>query len=394
MARTRRSNSRSNKTVKKRKGGDMNSKMSGVYNNLAQFYKSTTVTDIHHACNFIKTLIPNYQTSDAVDTPDKPIVCYLILLLGLYSYYFRRHLFFYDENYDKSANKHLYFDTRSKTYYAKHPHFDIVIKGGLAVQLALSKISGAAPYESDDIDVLIIVYKKSPKDKTDQETLFMTKLMGSFVELATDSLKTENMHISKLDNTDKSPGYVLKFSIDRGYKKTAILDINYKTPEPFFYNNLGIIKFSYPGPNGVMPGDLVYAELESLIMERVHYLVKYSTPEAIRDHSLTKYNISLWKSLNALLDGCAIKMKKTKQTVLENYMRQYNAFSLGHRPAGAKSNEELIAYIMSTTYNKLRASADSSRSRQPTVHESSVHKVSTSSRSNKKSRNRGSRSLV
>lgn len=393
MARTRRSYSRSNKTIKRRKGGNMNPKMSKVYANLAQFYKTASVDNIQHLCDFIKTLIPNYKTSDAVDPDDKPIVCYMILLIGLYSYYFRRHLFFYDDNYDNSAHKHLYFDTHSRTNNPKHPHFDIVIKGGLAVQLALSKIPGAAVYESDDIDVLIIVYNKNKKDNTHQETLFMTKLMGSFVELATDSLKTEHMHISKLDNTDKSPGHVLKFSIDHGYKKTAILDINYKLPEPYFYNNLGLIKFDYRADKDtVLPGEFVYVELESLIMERIHYLVKYSTPEAIRDHSLTKYNISLWKSLNALLDGYTIKMGNTKQTVLENYMRQYNAFSLGRRPTGAKSNEELIAYIMSPTYNKLRAS--DSRSREPTApnpnaarpHEPSM------SRSQKKSKHNGSRS--
>jgi hypothetical protein len=398
MARTRRLiGGRKNKTIKRRKGGDMNPKMSKVYNNLSQFYKTTNVSNIHHLCDFIKTLIPNYKTSDAVDPDDKPIVCYMILLIGLYSYYFRRHLFFYDDKYDNSAHKHLYFDTRSRTNNPKHPHFDIVIKGGLAVQLALSEIPGAAVYESDDIDVLIIVYDKNKKDNTHQETLFMTKLMGSFVELATDSLKTEHMEISKLDNTEIAPGHVLKFTIKRHYKKTAILDINYKIPDANFYNNLEIRRFNYHTENGaVLPGEFVYMKLELLIMERVHYLVKYSTPEAIRDHTLTKYNISLWKSLNALLDGCAIKMGNTKQTVLENYLRQYNAFSLGRRPAGAKSNEELIAYIMSPTYNKLRAS--DSRSREPTVHVEPIaqstsrpHEPS-SSRSQKKPKRNGSRS--
>jgi hypothetical protein len=392
MARTRRLiGGRSNKTVKKRKGGDMNPKMSGVYSNLARFYTTASVDNIQHLCDFIKNLIPNYKTSDAVDTDDKPIVCYMILLIGLYSYYFRRHLFFYDDNYEKSAHKHLYFDTRSRTNNPKHPHFDIVIKGGLAVQLALSKIPGAAVYESDDIDVLIIVYNKSKKDKMDQETLFMTELMGSFIKLATDSLKTDNMQIRKLDNTKVAPGHVLKFSIDHGYKKTAILDINYKFPDPYFYNNLGLIKFDYRADKDtVLPGEFVYVELESLIKERIHYLVKYSTPEAIRDHSLTKYNISLWKSLNALLDGYAIKTGNAKQTVLENYMRQYNAFQ--KRPVGAKSDEELMAYIMSPTYNKLRAS--DSRSREPTAPNPNAarpHEPS-SSRSHKKTNRNGSRS--
>jgi hypothetical protein len=217
---------------------------------------------------------------------------------------------------------------------------DIVVKGGRAMQLALSKKERYDPihkktipsvtyirkYPSNDIDVLIM-----PDSKRLQDSHLLALRIGEFIDWLTtysDSYGNPQsmfsfIHLPKpklpVQSNPEIPaeGSIVKLSIsvagERGNRFIAISDIGYITSEHSHIFEANPIKTSIDD-DVQHPGFLLSVNPQNLFLEKTYYIVKYISERYKSDTILNRYRASLHKSYNFLLDDLTINIDRSLKT--------------------------------------------------------------------------------
>jgi hypothetical protein len=217
---------------------------------------------------------------------------------------------------------------------------EIVVKGGRALQLALSKRDRYDPirkktipsvtyirkYASNDIDVLIL-----PDSKKLQDSQLLALRIGEFIDwLTTFSDAYGNpqtmfsfIHLPKpklpVQSNPEVPseGSIVKLSIsvsgERGNRFIAISDIGYITSEYSHIFEANPIKTVIDNDKD-HPAFLLSVNPQNLFLEKTYYIVKYISRRYISDTNLNKYRASLHKSYNFLLDDLTINIDRSLKT--------------------------------------------------------------------------------
>jgi len=292
--------------------------------------------------------------SPALNSEQAKVLRVLILIIGLLSAFI-----------DKKIN-----NARPSNRYK----YDLIFKGGMAVEMAAFKYSYTnygmdyyekylkllGDYSTDDADLLVLVHEISSDNKTIYNEMRSRETAIEIGHMIRWLLEDVPQPISMRDNTEVSPGHVVKISIlDYGDKYKALMDINFKFPEhSYFLYNLGSIESSIPDFFRETESSdysilIKYISSRSLINERIYYLLKYSNPELARQN--TKVLISIHRSLKVLLNlqllyepnnlnepddvrkiGYIMEMLQKYDTGNEKY----------RRPDGAATNESLLRFLL------------------------------------------------
>lgn len=231
---------------------------------------------------------------------------------------------------------------------------EIVVKGGRAMQLALSKRERYDPirkkmipsvtyirkYPSNDIDLLIL-----PDSKRLQDSQLIALRIGEFIEWLTSfpdaygNIKSmfSLIHLPKpklpvqTNPEIPSEGSIVKLSIsvggERGNRFVAISDIGYITSEHSHIFEANPIKTIIDN-NVQNPGFLLSVNPQNLFLEKTYYIIKYISKRYTPDAMLNRYRASLHKSYNYLLDDLAANIAR----------------SLSYAKTHAQVKNELIAY--------------------------------------------------
>ena len=243
------------------------------------------------------------------------------------------------------------------------PYCKLIIKGGLAVQLSLTKLFKENDISDEDAfnimtknedtqTTLSHLFKFNSKHDEEDEVLTLAystndidllieplsgtgdyyaleienMLMWIFQEI---NSSNENLHI--LSTQDKTKEIepskrLLKVSISepsdaRKPKFTAVMDINITLPEPAYY--MPVSNESFELKNG-LHGEFNFVSVDPLIMDRLSHIIKYkgtvsemvsTIPSLVGATKLSdifgghpdfKYLTSVHRSLNALIDGLLI----------------------------------------------------------------------------------------
>lgn len=243
---------------------------------------------------------------------------------------------------------------------------EIVVKGGRAMQLALSKKDRYDPirkrtipsvtyirkYPSNDIDILIL-----PDSKKLQDSQLIALRIGEFIDWLTtfsDSYGNPQtmfsfIHLPKpklpvqTNPEIPSEGSIVKLSIsvggERGNKFVAISDIGYITSEHSHIFEANPIK-TIIDDDVQNPGFLLSVNPQNLFLEKTYYIVKYISKNYNSDAMLNRYRASLHKSYNYLLNDLVSNIIRSLK--MENSAE-------ANKPKEQIKNE-LIAYY----FNELR----------------------------------------
>lgn len=216
----------------------------------------------------------------------------------------------------------------------------IVVKGGRAMQLALSKkyrydpihkknipsVTYIRKYASNDIDVLII-----PDSQKFQDSHLLALRIGEFIDWLTtysDSYGNPQsmfsfIHLPKpklpVQSNPEIPaeGSIVKLSIsvggDRGNRFVAISDIGYITSEHSHIFEANPIK-TVIDDDIQHPGFLLSVNPQNLFLEKTYYIIKYISERYSSDTMLNRYRSSLHKSYNFLLNDLVINIDRSIKT--------------------------------------------------------------------------------
>ena len=262
-------------------------------------------------CDYMKKHAHVLNFQNKVDNKHKHTLCYLLFIIGL-------------------LTKLL------------EPYCKIIIKGGVATQIVLSKIKGfSSDYETSDIDILILPadYDVKKDHYTETELNDFKRISHGFtiqlqyiLEWINDIIPTNRSvyNIYTLDNTNMPPGYVLKVSIKPPNEKKffAIMDINYIPPNNNKFIN-DLFEYEYDISEDPQPQNALWNKcklscigLENLIYDKIYYLIAYGMDMTANDFILKKIK----RGLNALLDGRAhIENKiRSKEAILLEYLHNHN----------------------------------------------------------------------
>lgn len=217
---------------------------------------------------------------------------------------------------------------------------EIVVKGGRAMQLALSKRERYDPirkkiipsvtyirkYPSNDIDILIL-----PDSKKLQDSQLLALRIGEFIDWLTvfpdayGNLQSlfSFIHLPKpklpVQSNPEIPseGSIVKLSIsvggERGNRFVAISDIGYITSEYSHIFEANPIK-TVIDDNAEHPGFLLSVNPQNLFLEKTYYIIKYISKNYSSDSMLNRYRASLHKSYNYLLDDLTINIDRSLKT--------------------------------------------------------------------------------
>jgi hypothetical protein len=217
---------------------------------------------------------------------------------------------------------------------------DIVVKGGRAMQLALSRrdrydpirkktipaVTWTNKYPSNDIDILIL-----PDSKRLQDSQLMALRIGEFLDwLTTTSDAYGNPHtlfsfihlpkpkLPVQSNPEiPSEGSIVKLSIsvsgEHGNRFVAISDIGYITSEYSHIFESNPIK-TIIDDNPQNPGFLLSVNPQNLFLEKTYYIVKYISKIYTPDTILNRYRASLHKSYNYLLKDLVSNIDRSLKT--------------------------------------------------------------------------------
>lgn len=199
----------------------------------------------------------------------------------------------------------------------------LLIKGGKAVQIALSSIKQNAShipkYESDDVDILVMPNKMA-KISAQQ----MAIELGNFIVWLTSSYDMQSGYYMPLFSSMDKPvstgqegappqiGSIVKLALITGINSKgrhtyfAVSDIGYVMPEKadIFQKKTSVYGFTIPDYNLRLHYSSV--DITNLILEKLHYIILYNSAENSRNPYLDKFRASLHRSINALLEGLAI----------------------------------------------------------------------------------------
>ena len=267
-------------------------------------------------CEIVKNIIPKYATNS--DWP--PALCILMFLVGC-------------------LTKILYGEC------------NILVKGGKAVQIALSEIPQMShdksvykeipEYVSNDVDITIVSSNHySQRDIALQIGYFIQWVTTHPLYSKLPMFSIRDLPKPKADDTP-DVGSVVKISLDKksmGEKTgryVAMMDIGYVSPEKKF--NLSDNPEYYITTSVHLPfkvkkysGFFNLQRIDNLLFERIYYSVKYTSQEFMVPQKtghydpFPKFRESLKRSINALLFGLVVQNqtypKEFRHLQLENFI--------------------------------------------------------------------------
>lgn len=304
--------------------------------------KYLCISDDYDKCEIIKQMIPRYKTGH-MDEKKHKTICVLLFIISFFTVILK-------------------------------DNCKIIIKGGFAVEAAISKIPETNDdpsleeyfkiindYSTNDIDLLIVpIDGQTPLYYAQQITnLIMWLISGNNQSIYRLSVLDKSMEENPLQQ-------IIKLAIDETYndqhKYTAVMDINFNVnneifyipnPIPLFYiQNIFITPFGSQRTNETR---VIHLALEvvssySLALDRMYHLILYKFPtivnkekiDALRystldpeyareeiarlsmiDYSNSKYIASIEKSLRVLFAASCILRKgenKSKSEIFDSYL--------------------------------------------------------------------------
>jgi hypothetical protein len=258
---------------------------------------------------------------------------------------------------------------------------NIVVKGGRAMQIALSSRKRYDPirkrnipsvtyirkYPSNDIDFLIL-----PESKRLQDSQLIALRIGEFIDWLTNFSDAYGnpqtmfsfIHLPKpklpVQSNPEIPteGSIVKMSIsvsgERGNKFIAISDIGYITSEHSEIFESNPIK-TIIDDNPQNPGFLLSVNPQNLFLEKTYYIVKYISKNYLSDYQLNRYRASLHKSYNYLLND-----------LLENIVR---SLKVENSVEATKPKEQLKNELIDYYFNELKKVVPSTNGYEVSVEE-------------------------
>lgn len=228
--------------------------------------KTLCFSNDHDKCEMIKQMIPRYKTGHA-DSKKNNTVCVLLFIISILTVILK-------------------------------DNCRIILKGGIAVEAAISKIPETNDdpaleeyfktinaYSTNDIDILIV-----PKDG--QSPLYYAQQITNMIMWI---LNGHNSKIHKLSLLDKSMEVnplqqIIKLSIDekdgRSHKYTAVMDINFNVNDENFYlpnqtpifhaQTIVVNKDTKESRNLQLALEVVSSH--SLVLDRMFHLILYKYP--------------------------------------------------------------------------------------------------------------------
>jgi hypothetical protein len=193
----------------------------------------------------------------------------------------------------------------------KDQDYQFLLKGGKAIQLALAETEDR-PYESEDIDILILPKKAYDREEIKQVAGHLASLLKWFVELPTTYC---NISIQSPDGLGANPGanpdlfklsYILTAIKGPRQVFKAFSDIDFKeipADHKKYYRYLTDSTYNMEGLGDIL---YVYANIDSLLDEKVFYYAKYerfSQMELIPEPGVTR-------------EDCIRFMEKFKRAIL------------------------------------------------------------------------------
>jgi hypothetical protein len=192
----------------------------------------------------------------------------------------------------------------------------LLIKGGKAAQYVTDKNI------TNDIDLVIIPFQPSPSDfivrigKNISQFLVWacsTESHSPFSVLGfNDSVPTTNKSIIKLSIKTAESSYLALLDISVGF--------NHFSPFiQWLYNN-SMEKTVFFIDSIKINGMFIYQNLYHLIMEKIYYVIKYSSPTEIINMENTRFLRKSHPSLNNLLVKASIITSTKKEKLIEDYL--------------------------------------------------------------------------
>jgi hypothetical protein len=252
------------------------------------------------------------------------------VIWNLYNYsegYVKRLLSKYAVNYENNELKSVSAQILLLVGVITHllsPHYKVIVKGGKGLQILNSYlkdeflqktenkvIDDAILYSSNDIDLTVVSMSKSTPLSVKEVAL----QIAYFIQWITTHQHGENKyyapHLSVLDapkiNTsgEEDAGSIIKVSYfnprDAVPKYTALMDIGYISSNEFTPNDRTHELKEYT-LNGYRAFFNVNYALDILI-EKIHYIIQYTSPEMLANMQLNKFRESLNRSTYELIVG-------------------------------------------------------------------------------------------
>ena len=192
----------------------------------------------------------------------------------------------------------------------------LLIKGGKAAQYVTDKNI------TNDIDIVIIPFQPSSSD-------FIVRIGKNISQFLVWACSTESHSpFSVLGFNDSVPTIkksIIKLSIKTAESSyLALLDISvgFNHFSPFIqwlYNN-SMEKTVFFIDSIKMNGMFIYQNLYHLIMEKIYYVIKYSSPTEIINMENTRFLRKSHPSLNNLLVKASIITSTKKEKLIEDYL--------------------------------------------------------------------------
>ena len=239
-------------------------------------------------CNIVKSIFPAYSTS-ITDVEIANLLCICFLILGMISQLLKN-------------------------------DYTLLFKGGKAIQI--TSISPNVLYESDDIDLSIMVNNDGQQVQQVQRAKKVAEEISKLIVWMTNKQYTNNPNLSMLEKVINDVVIIkLSYILPRGF--LAIADLNYsKTPKDVIKmytskpytrvsKTLDDVKYLFTAPNN-----------ETLIMERIYYFDKYASNKDMRKNHRSFFD-KIYKSLNYLVVNHPVYIMKNIPNMggIDNMMR-------------------------------------------------------------------------
>ena len=234
----------------------------------------------------------------------------------------------------------------------------IVVKGGKAIQLAIT-INGCSAgkltrYISPDVDIVII---KKPESK--YTTKILAKEIGKLFLWVMNS--TQQPIVSLLDVEYPEP--IIKISLikpEGGFY--AIMDIGHNELNEnikSYFQGESLRQLTFKNNAGI----IFYPKIQSLMNERLYYLIKYfngdyNDLDAIKKNSIERFIEKIYKSINALLNCTITDSKRTNKgkisllnMLLFNVYKEKFSFNEINMSKRIELNNKIIKAILKRNFD-------------------------------------------
>jgi hypothetical protein len=197
----------------------------------------------------------------------------------------------------------------------------IVVKGGKAIQYSLKK--KLAEYESNDIDIILVPLGNSNSDVL----LKLGQNISRFLQW-TSTYENSAPFLSILQFNDEQPVLhksIVKISIqtgDRGYLALLDIGIGYHELSSFmkwlYSHDKEQSHFYIESIN--IQGNFIYENIYDLIMEKIYYVIKYSSPSQIKNIDNIRFLRKSHDSLSRLLSQASMQSGTRKVILTDQYI--------------------------------------------------------------------------